>query len=116
MIDHLYLSGPMAGRPLHNFPAFETARLALRECGYRITCPAELGVVDGWNWADYLRRDLRVLLDCAAVAVLDGWRHSRGARLEVHVARELGLPVEPVAHWLDCGSVSPITHIGVSAT
>ncbi|WP_371807265.1 DUF4406 domain-containing protein [Pseudomonas sp. KK4] len=27
------------------------------------------------------------------VAVLPGWENSKGARLEVHIARELGMPV-----------------------
>lgn len=30
---------------------------------------------------------------CGMVAVLPGWDTSRGARLEVNIARELGMPV-----------------------
>lgn len=96
----LYLSGPMAGLPEHNFPAFEKARTELRAAGYEVVCPAELGRHDGWSWTDYLRRDIRVLLDCEAVAVLDGWKLSKGAQLEVHIASELNFRIEEVSFWL----------------
>jgi hypothetical protein len=96
----LYLSGPMAGLPEHNFPAFEKARTSLRIVGYEVTCPAELGNVDGWVWETYLRRDLKVMLDCDAVATLPGWEWSQGAKLETDVAYRLKMRVEPVEFWL----------------
>ena len=90
----------MQGYPEHNFPAFEEARKLLRYAGYRVTCPAELGKCDGWAWEEYLRRDLKVLLDCEAVATLPGYELSRGATLEVGVALQLNMRVEPVEFWL----------------
>ena len=48
-----------------------------------------------------LRSGLRNLLECDAVALLGGWATSRGARLEVKVATELGLDVALVDVWLD---------------
>ena len=97
---NLYLSGPMAGYPDHNFPAFEKARVKLRNAGYLVTCPAELGKHDGWSWSDYLRRDIKVMMDCEAVALLEGWENSKGAQLETHVASVLGFRIEPVEFWL----------------
>lgn len=96
----LYLSGPMQGYPEHNFPAFEKARKLLRDAGYEVTCPAELGKCDGWTWEEYLRRDLKVMLDCEAVATLSGYEHSAGATLETDVAVKLRMRVEPVQFWL----------------
>ena len=89
----VYLSGPMTGYPLHNYPAFREAREQLRAEGFDVLCPAEAGVVEGWSWADYLRRDLVMVLQADAVIVLRGWAGSKGALLETHVARELGLPI-----------------------
>lgn len=99
---HLYLSGPMSGYPDYNRPAFAAARKALRDRGHRVTCPAESGLTPSpeVTWADYLRHDLRLLLDVEAVAVLPGWELSRGARLEVDVAHRLGLPTYPVEQLL----------------
>jgi len=89
----LYLSGPMTGIPDHNFPAFHAAAAELRAAGYEVVNPAELGEHADWAWADYLKRDLRVLLDCDGIAMLAGWRDSRGALLEHHVAQQLGMVV-----------------------
>ena len=95
----LYVSGPMTGLPEHNFPAFHRAECLLSESGYRVENPAHKGILTGWTWADYLRHDLRRMLDCDGVAALPGHRMSRGARLELHVARELGMPIHTVRFW-----------------
>ena len=93
----VYISGPMTGIPDHSYPAFETARKQLINDGFTVLCPAEAGQVNGWTWEQYLTRDLRMVLDADAVAALPGWENSRGAKLEIHVARELGKPVVGIA-------------------
>lgn len=97
----IYVSGPMANYPDHNYPAFAEAAARLRAAGYAVISPHELGQVPGWTWAEYLRRDLRVLLECSAVATLDGYERSCGAELECFNASKLGMPVVPVDWWLD---------------
>lgn len=89
----IYISGPMSGYPELNFPAFNEAAAQLRALGHEVVNPAELGEHADWVWADYLRRDLKVLLDCDAVYALAGWRESKGASLECEVARRLGMLV-----------------------
>lgn len=88
----VYVSGPMTGLPEHNFPAFRTAAAALWAAGFEVLDPSVFGEHVGWSWADYLRRDLPDVLRADVLALLPGWQDSRGARLEVHVARELGTP------------------------
>ena len=89
----LYLSGPMTGLPDYNFPAFEQARDRIRMMGHEVICPAEAGQVEGWEWRDYMKRDILMMLDAASLVVLPGWEDSRGARLEVHLASALGMTV-----------------------
>lgn len=89
----VYLSGPMTGYPDHNYAAFEEARTTLRSLGLTVVCPAEAGVVEGWSWEQYLKRDLKMMLDCEALVVLPEWEKSRGARLEATVAWQLNMPV-----------------------
>lgn len=98
----LYVSGPMTGLAEHNFPAFRAATANLRDAGYDVACPTENEheIPPGSPWEVYLRRDLADVLACSGLALLDGWWRSRGAHLEVHVARALAMPVEPVEHWL----------------
>jgi hypothetical protein len=85
----------MTGIADFNFPAFNRAAERLRELGHEIINPAELP--DERNgrgsWPEYLRRDLRELMECEALALLDGWQTSRGATLELVVAQSLGMDI-----------------------
>ena len=40
-----------------------------------------------------MRRDIAALMECDTVATLPGWQDSRGASLEVHIGKELGMKV-----------------------
>lgn len=96
----LYISGKMSGLEDHGLAAFNEAAAQLTQAGFDVINPAEHGVGEQ-TWEQYLRRDLRWLLDCDHVATLLGWTTSRGAKLEVHVARELGMDVRMVDQWLE---------------
>lgn len=89
----IYIAGPMTGLPDFNFPAFNDMAAILRGLGYHVENPAEHGVVEGAEWADYLRYDIARLATCEALVLLPGWRHSRGALLEVHIAKALGIQI-----------------------
>ncbi|MDR0226123.1 MAG: DUF4406 domain-containing protein [Burkholderiaceae bacterium] len=89
----IYVAGPMTGLPDHNFPAFNAAAVALRAKGWHVENPAEHGILEGAEWADYLHYDMGRLATCSAVHLLPGWSKSRGATLEVHVATTLGMPI-----------------------
>lgn len=92
-MTRIYISGPMTGMPELNFPAFNRAAAGLRSLGHEVVNPAELDALDTieLSWEDYLRRDIKLLVDCNAIALLPGWEKSRGARLEVHIADALGM-------------------------
>jgi hypothetical protein len=96
----LYVSGPMTGIAEWNFPAFHDAAARLSAIGHRVIDPSRHGADPDKAWTDFLRRDLADLLICEGVAVLDGWEGSRGANLEVYVARALEIPVRTVDEWL----------------
>lgn len=88
----VYLSGPMTGLPQLNKPAFDAAAEFLRGEGHVVFNPAEVSL-PGSSWADYMRVDIIAMLSCEAVYLLPGWEKSRGARLEHHIANELGMRV-----------------------
>lgn len=109
----IYLSGPMTGLPENNYPAFHAAARTLRAAGHKVVNPAELhphtrlrrlchrtlralrlvrSQPPAPTWAEYMRTDLRAMLDCEMIALLPGWEQSRGARREVSLADELGMP------------------------
>jgi hypothetical protein len=91
--NRLYLAGPMTGFEDFNFPAFNKMAADLRALGYVVENPAEHGVIEHADWSDYMAYDLTRLGLCGKVALLPGWENSKGARLEVHIARELGMTV-----------------------
>lgn len=109
-IQWAYLAGPMRGHPEFNFPAFHEATTKLRYIGWLITSPAEHDEEQGLNpKADSLagfdlkaafRWDLGIILECDYVIVLPGWEDSKGAVLEVSVARAIGTPVVTLADAL----------------
>ena len=95
----------MSGIEGHNLPAFAAAAVRLELAWYEAVDPGAKGVLDGWSWTDYLRFDLRAMLDCEGVAILPGWVDSPGAWLEVSVARSLDMPVKSVQEWLDAAAI-----------
>lgn len=100
----LYLSGPMSGMPDLNFPAFHRAAAKLRASGYDVVNPAEMDEADTSpkEWHEYLRRDLIEMLQrrCTHIALLPGHENSKGATLELTVAKALGMEVMHLgAEW-----------------
>lgn len=107
--DHWYLSGPMTGHPEFNFPAFKRAAEYLRRVyGLNILSPAEMDEADGigangnpmpngydGTYRSLLARDVALIAQAhvKGVIVLDGWDRSKGANIEVYVARALDKPV-----------------------
>ena len=111
----VYIAGPMRGIPEFNFPAFRAAAAKLRAEGHEVFNPAERDVerhgtdISKGNTAGCEEQaakehgfDLRTALGedlawiCAkaeAIALLPGWRNSKGATAEHAVAVALGLAV-----------------------
>lgn len=87
----VYISGPITGIAFGNRFAFMCARSALELCGYEAVDPSEVKLDDDATWADYMRADLKLLLDCDYIYMLEGWEDSKGARLERELAENLGI-------------------------
>ena len=91
----------MSGVPENNAPAFNKLADELREAGYAVLNPVDLDLVEPiertgkylTDWPKYLKRDIRYLVDCDGVVLLDGWSKSNGARLEVCIAHQLHMPI-----------------------
>ena len=91
---NVYLAGPMRGYDNLNAAEFRRAAGLIRAAGHYVFNPAEHTLPEGEDtFAHYMAVDLAQVCKSDAVAVLDGWQNSQGARMEVEVARELGIPV-----------------------
>lgn len=93
----------MSGKPGYNYNAFNGCATGLRELGYIVVNPAEN--FDGrqdLEWTTYLRLGIKQVCDVDFVVLLPGWEFSKGANIEVAVARALRIPL------LDCGTLDLI--------
>lgn len=99
----VYLAGPMTGIPEFNFPEFDRNAAILESAGHTVFNPAqmdrELGFdptvpeVSGQFLRDALRRDLSAICGADAIAMIQGWEKSGGARIEWMLAVHLGLEI-----------------------
>jgi hypothetical protein len=76
-----------------NYPNFNTAARRLRAVGWEIENPAECTPPTCSTWEGYMRLALQKLLTCESVIALPGWEKSRGAAVEMYLARQLGMQV-----------------------
>lgn len=97
----VYISGAISGRePNEVRKEFERVEKLLTSLGLEVVNPLANGLTDDHTWEEHMRADLHLLLECDKVAVLPGWVESKGARLEVFVASELGMEVIPLGREL----------------
>lgn len=93
----VYISGAISNRdPDEVRKDFERVEKLLSSLGWEVVNPLANGLTDAHTWEEHMRADLHLLLECDKVAMLPGWRESKGARLEVFVATELGMEVMPL--------------------
>lgn len=85
----IYIAGPMTGVKDFNFPLFREAAEYMRSWGYEVENPADNR--EQPSWEAYMREAIPQMLSCDAIALLEGWEHSKGAMLEAHISSELGM-------------------------
>ena len=107
-----YIAGPMRGKPLYNYQAFEDAAQRLTDRGRTVVSPHQYDIDKGWadvrysvgsEWRRWGRMFISVELTdsfpfdtdmlrehnfdcidgCSVIALLPGWQLSEGARAEV---------------------------------
>lgn len=87
----IYISGPMTGYDDFNYPAFNAAEERLKVRGYIVINPARNQAQDTWH--DYLRLDIKQMMDCDAIYMLYGYYKSRGSMLELLIAKTLDFEI-----------------------
>lgn len=91
----IYISGPISGLPLETvYNNFTNAEVQLLEQGYEVVNPLNNGLPSNATWEEHMRADLKLLLDCDAIYMLEGWEKSRGARIEYALAIDLKMDIQ----------------------
>ena len=92
MAKIIYISGKMKGVEDHNRPKFARAEEQLFAKDFIVINPHKLHHPDITKlWEQYLITDIEWLMKCDVIAILDDWADSKGARLEIFIAQQLGL-------------------------
>lgn len=92
--ERVYISGPITGYDLEERKAvFAEAERKLQEIGFETFNPLNNTLPFDTTHEEYMRQDLKTLLNCDVIAMLGDYQESRGARLEYVVALECGLKV-----------------------
>lgn len=104
----VYISGPMRGLPDSNFPAFDKAQLLAESLGYKVISPAQMDREDkdqpekdseGGNLPThnqtikYAKRDTKAVIKSTHIAMLPGFKDSKGAMAEFYLAKWIELPI-----------------------
>lgn len=91
----IYISGPITGRDIDEVREhFAKAQLRIEELGHEAVNPFDNGLDETHSWKQHMIRNIALLLmQCDAICLLDGWRESRGARIEHNIATELNLAI-----------------------
>jgi hypothetical protein len=71
----------------------------LYDAGYYPVNPASC-IPANTDWFQAMREAIALMLRCDGIALLPDWRQSRGAKIEVRLARELGMDVRLLDGWI----------------
>lgn len=89
----IYISGKMSGLPDNNYPKFDEVENDLLNKGFTVVNPARLPHDHNKTYGEFMREDLKALLECDTIFMIDGWRDSKGAMVEHAVAVSCGFTV-----------------------
>lgn len=94
----LYIAGPMSGLPEYNYPAFHAAEAQLQAAGFETLNPATNPEQDSWE--GYMRAAIAQVIQADGIAYLPDSALSRGARIELRLAEDLGMETRPLEGWV----------------
>jgi hypothetical protein len=88
-----YLSGAITHQP--DFKAyFKKYEEELQYWGIdNIFNPAAVEWPQDVKWETCMKYDLKILVNCDVLVLLPNWKKSKGVKLEIHIAKALGIRV-----------------------
>ncbi len=105
----VYISGPITGLQNENISEFKKYEDKFKNLNFEVVNPHSLFTKDEIDEINrkleykeitfeeyhsfFMRRDVKEMMDCDIIAVLNGWEKSKGANIEVYIARNLNIPV-----------------------
>lgn len=90
--EKCYIAGMITGLDNHK-ELFEKAKREVISLGLIPVSPLEINHSENSSWNDFMKEDLKVMLTCENVYVINNYRYSKGAMIEVNLATVLAINV-----------------------
>lgn len=89
----IYIAGKITGIEEEARLLFEEAEFKLWGEGWQPVNPMKLDHNHGKTWAEYMRLGVAELMKCEALFALSNWKDSEGAKIEIRLAKEVGIKI-----------------------
>jgi len=89
----VYISGAITGVDNYKEIFRSVADRLWSKPGYIVVNPCSLAHNHDESYESYMKEDIKALLECDRIYMIDGWKKSKGARFEFLVARMCGIRV-----------------------
>lgn len=104
----MYISGRISGLDTAAAQAaFARAEADVEAMGYQPVNPFNNGVDRDAPWKEHMIADIKMMLSCDGVYLLDDWIFSRGARIESSLAQALGIRIFHQSEYRDIARTAP---------
>lgn len=89
----VYISGKITGMESDAEIIFSKAEDSLKKEYMAVVNPMKLNHSHDKKWESYMRVCIKALCDCDSIYLLENYSESRGALMELAVAKDLGLEI-----------------------
>ncbi len=87
----VYIAGKISGIEEKAFELFENAEQLLIKKGFEVVNPMKLPHNHDRTWESYMKECLTEMMKCEYIHPLPNYLESRGANIEVDLAKQLGI-------------------------
>lgn len=92
-IKIIYISGKISGIENEAPKLFNDAENLLKEQGFEVVNPMTINHEHDKSWLSYMKEDVKAMMDCDSIYMLNNWKQSKGAKVERDIARQLGFTI-----------------------
>jgi len=90
----IYISGKITGLELCDAERlFNEAESKCIELGFVPVNPIKLNHAHDKTWLSYMKEDIIAMMECDAIFMLSNYKTSKGAMIELELAKELGFSI-----------------------
>lgn len=90
----IYISGKISGLCLEDASVkFKEAEDYFKNLDYDVVNPMRLPHQHDWSWESFMREDIKAMMDCDGIALLENYKDSKGALIEKQIAIDLSFIV-----------------------